>query len=154
MRYGECGMKIGELAKLTGLTASRIRFYETAGLLKAASRRANGYREYPPEAAPVLEIIDSAQRAGFSLEQIRHLLPLGDGHWDHGELLEALKGKVAEIEAMQKRLKENRAQLLVAIQSIQSRPEGISCSDNTKRVLEQLRGKGVVSSRRRSARCP
>jgi DNA-binding transcriptional MerR regulator len=28
-------MKIGELAKLSGLTASRIRFYEASGLIQA-----------------------------------------------------------------------------------------------------------------------
>ncbi len=146
------GMKIGELAKLTGLTASRIRFYEAVGLIKAVTRQGNGYRVYPPEAASILEIIDSAQRTGFSLEQIRHLLPVGDGGWDHEELLETLKAKVTEIETLQKRLKENRAQLLVAIKSIESRPLGITCPDNRKRVLDQLRGSGVVSERSKSAR--
>lgn len=145
-------MKIGELAKLTGLTASRIRFYEAAGLIKAVTRQANGYRVYPPEAASILEIIDSAQRTGFSLEQIRHLLPVGDGGWDHAELLQALKTKVTEIETLQKRLKANRAQLLVAIESIEGRPLGITCSDNRKRVLDRLRGRGVVSARNKPAR--
>ena len=145
-------MKIGELSKLTGLTASRIRFYEKAGLIKAVERKANGYRDYPPEAAWILEIIDSAQRAGFSLEQVRHLLPLGEASWDHQELLDTLKAKVAEIEALQKRLKESKAQLLVAIESIESRPEDITCADNKKRVLDQLRGKGVVSTQRKAAR--
>lgn len=145
-------MKIGELAKLTGLSASRIRFYESAGLVKAVTRLANGYRDYPPEAAWILEIIDSAQRAGFSLEQIRRLLPLGDGHWDHEELLVALKHKLTEIDALQKRLKENKAQLLTAIDSIESRPSGITCTDNKQRVLNQLREGGVVSSRRKPVR--
>lgn len=145
-------MKIGELAKLTGLTASRIRFYESAGLLQAVARRANGYRDYPPDAASILEIIDSAQRAGFSLAQIRHLLPLGDGSWNHDELLVALREKVAEIEVLQKRLKRNRAQLLVAIDSIQDRPDGIDCADNRMRVLDRLRGKGVMATRRKPAR--
>jgi len=145
-------MKIGELSRLTGLTASRIRFYEKAGLIKTVERQANGYRDYPQEAAWILEIIDSAQRAGFSLEQVRHLLPLGEGSWDHHELLDTLKAKVAEIEALQKGLKQSKAQLLVAIDSIESRPEGISCADNKKRVLDQLRGKGVVSTQRKPVR--
>ncbi len=145
-------MKIGELAKLAGVTASRIRFYERAGLIPAVARQANGYRDYPPETASMLEIVDSAQRAGFSLEQIRHLLPVGDGSWDHGQLLVALKAKVAEIDALQMRLKRSKAQLLLAIDSIGNRPAGISCEDNRKRVLDQLRSKGVVSSRRKPAR--
>jgi DNA-binding transcriptional MerR regulator len=84
-------MKIGELAELSGLTASRIRFYEATGLIMAVERAANGYRDYPPEALSMLEIIASAQRAGFSLEQIRNLLPTGQGSWQHDELVDALK---------------------------------------------------------------
>ena len=40
-------MKIGELARRTGLTASRIRFYESLGLLPMVDRMPNGYRHYP-----------------------------------------------------------------------------------------------------------
>jgi DNA-binding transcriptional MerR regulator len=148
---GGSSMKIGELAKRTGLAASRIRFYESAGLLHPVPRQANGYRDYPPESASVLEIIDSAQRAGFSLEQVRRLLPLGGGSWDHDALLVALKAKVAEIEALMEHLRQSRTQLMVAIDSIESRVDSTSCGDNRTRVLEQLRGKGVVASRRKSA---
>lgn len=63
-------MKVGELAKLSGLAPSRIRFYEASGLLKSVTRRANGYREYAPETVWILEIITGAQSAGFSLDEI------------------------------------------------------------------------------------
>lgn len=43
-------MKIGELAARSGLTSSRIRYYEQIGLLKPVGRRTNGYRSYGPEA--------------------------------------------------------------------------------------------------------
>lgn len=138
-------MKIGELAKLTGLSASRIRFYESAGLLTAAKRQANGYRDYPAETVSMLEIINSAQGAGFSLEQIRHLLPLGDGSWNHDDLVQALRTKAAEIDALLKQLKQSKAQLLIAIDTIESRPDDIDCVDNRIRILEQLRGKGVMT---------
>lgn len=48
-------MKIGELAKRSGLTASRIRFYEAAGLITAVERQSNGYRDYSPDAVWMLE---------------------------------------------------------------------------------------------------
>ena len=54
-------MKIGELASRSGLTQSRIRFYEKIGLLKTVDRRANGYRVYPPTALTVLELIATAR---------------------------------------------------------------------------------------------
>ena len=79
-------MKIGELAKRTGLAASRIRFYEKMGLLKMVDREANGYRLYPEEAVLVLELIKSAQEAGFSLEELRHVMPPDLNQWEHSKL--------------------------------------------------------------------
>lgn len=105
-------MKIGELAKLTGLATSRIRFYEASGLIRS-QRKANGYRDYAADTVWILELVTGAQGAGFSLEEIARLLPSGDGAWQHGELLEGLRRKVAEIEALQRRLEQNKAQLLV-----------------------------------------
>ncbi|HGF9818056.1 TPA: MerR family DNA-binding protein, partial [Pseudomonas aeruginosa] len=76
------------------------------------------------------------------LEEIARLLPSGDGAWQHGELLEGLRRKVAEIEALQRRLEQNKAQLLVAIESIENKPDGLQCTENTQRVLERLREEG------------
>lgn len=82
-------MKIGELARRSGLTASRIRFYEASGLI-AAQRLGNGYRDYPEQALAVLELIACGQQAGFSLEEMRHLLPSpGQVHGNHERMLEA-----------------------------------------------------------------
>lgn len=135
-------MKIGELAKLSGLTASRIRFYESSGLIRSVERKANGYRDYGPEAVWILEIIAGAQNAGFSLEEIRNLLPVSSDAWRHDELLESLKRKVGEIEMLQKRLEQNKAQLLVVIEGIETKPEGLLCSENTQRLLDRLREDG------------
>ncbi|MDE1007115.1 MAG: MerR family transcriptional regulator [Paraburkholderia fungorum] len=145
-------MKIGKLAELSGLSASRIRFYEASGVIKAVERTANGYRDYPSEALTILEIIASAQRAGFSLEQIRHLLPTDQGSWQHESLVEALKQKVTEIEEMQERLNQNRAQLLIAIESIENRPANLDCSDRKEWVLGRLRDNGVVPERKKGSR--
>lgn len=138
-------MKIGELAKLSGLSASRIRFYEASGLIHAVDRKANGYRDYPPEAASMLDIIASAQSAGFTLDEIRHLLPIAsEGHWQHEELLQAIQRKVVEIETMQKRLEATKAKLLTAYESIKNRPEDLSCVDRAKWVLDRFHEEGTA----------
>lgn len=64
-------MRIGELARRTGATASRIRFYEDKKLLPAARRDSNGYRNYADSAVATLQFVDQAQRLGFSLSEIR-----------------------------------------------------------------------------------
>ncbi|WP_199085384.1 MerR family transcriptional regulator [Bosea sp. ASV33] len=133
-------MTIGELAKRTGLTNSRIRFYESAGLLQTVDRRPNGYRTYPPEAVLVLELITTAQKAGFSLDEIRKLLPPGLDHWDHAALIAALRRKVADIETLETRLKESKAQLVALIADIEAKPDDMDCVANARRVLSRVLG--------------
>ncbi|MFK3815046.1 MerR family transcriptional regulator [Pseudomonas sp. NPDC089407] len=128
-------MKIGELAQRTGLSASRIRFYEASGLI-AARRLGNGYRDYPEHVVRALEIITCGQQAGFSLEEMRNLTDAaGAAEGGHGLLLASLKRKVAEIEAMQQRLAQNRAQLLAVIAGIEGKPQGMNCEENARRLV-------------------
>ncbi|GBR08618.1 MerR family transcriptional regulator [Gluconacetobacter liquefaciens] len=133
-------MKIGELANRSGLTPSRIRFYERIGLLKAVDRKANGYRSYPAEAVTILGLIALAQGAGFSLDEIRALLPADLEHWEHDALAGALTRKVADIETLQARLARSKAHLLHVIDEIEARPDDIDCATNARRVLTRLLG--------------
>lgn len=137
-------MKIGDLAKQSGLTASRIRFYEASGLIQAVDRKANGYRDYPPEAVAILDIIASAQSAGFTLDEIRQLLPVAsEGGWQHEALVEAIQRKIADIEAMQRRLTDTKRQLTAVLTGIKDRPEDLNCVDRAKWVLERLHAEPV-----------
>ena len=134
-------MKIGELAKLTGLATSRIRFYEASGLIRS-QRKANGYRDYAADTVWILELVTGAQGAGFSLEEIARLLPSGAGGGPPGEGLDGWRRPVAARAPLQRRLEQNKAQLLVAIESIENKPDGLQCTENTQRVLERLREEG------------
>jgi len=131
-------MKIGELATRTGLPTSTIRFYEARGLLNAVSRQANGYRSYPPEAVAVLSIITSAQQTGFSLEEIKQVLPQDMTDWQHDALIGMLKKKVEDIEAMRARLAQNQALLVSLMNLIEARPDEMDCRDNALRVMAQM----------------
>ncbi|MFB7327109.1 heavy metal-responsive transcriptional regulator [Streptomyces sp. NPDC056190] len=65
--------RISQLAKRSGLPATTLRFYETAGLL-SAERTASGYRVYGEDAVERLAFISSAKLLGLALEEIRELL--------------------------------------------------------------------------------
>ena len=132
-------MQIGVLAKRTELTVSRIRFYEARGLI-SAGRRANGYRIYSPAALLALNIITSAQDAGFTLEEIRRLLPGDQPGGQVGALLGALRKKVADISLMERRLARTRLQIEALIADVEDRPEGLTCQANIERVLKQFEG--------------
>jgi DNA-binding transcriptional MerR regulator len=132
-------MKIGELAKRSGLAPSRIRFYEASGLIQGVQRQGNGYREYGPEALWTLELISSAQCAGFSLDEIRTLLPDHRAQWQPDELVANLERKLAEIEAMQQRLATTKRKLQVAIKSVKTAPRKADFAERAQWMMEQLR---------------
>ncbi|WP_339446855.1 MerR family transcriptional regulator [Pseudomonas sp. EA_5y_Pfl2_R50] len=133
-------MKIGELAQMSGLNASRIRFYEAQGLIPKVERQGNGYRRYPPQVLQTLNIIQRAQQAGFSLDELKTLLPHPvTGDFNEQALVASLMRKVEQIEAMQVHLAENRAQLLAVIDGITSRPEGMACHANAERVMQSFK---------------
>jgi MerR family transcriptional regulator, redox-sensitive transcriptional activator SoxR len=66
-------MTIGELANRMGVRTSAIRFYERKGLLPAP-RRVNGRRIYDADTVQKIRIIQVAQMAGFTVEEIHTLL--------------------------------------------------------------------------------
>ncbi|MET9265399.1 MerR family transcriptional regulator [Amycolatopsis sp. NPDC004079] len=66
-------MRIGELAKATGVTTRALRFYEEQGLLTAA-RSHNGYRQYDESAIERVANIRYLLDSGLAMEDIR---PLG-----------------------------------------------------------------------------
>lgn len=71
-------MRIGETAAAAGLTAKTLRFYEDRGLLPAADRAPNGYRNYSEETVSRLEFIRRGRTAGLTLAQIGDILSVRD----------------------------------------------------------------------------
>lgn len=68
-------MLIGALAEQTQISRDTLRFYEKIGLI-ASKRRANGYKEFLPQTVDQLKFIKLAQQLGFSLQQIKTILPV------------------------------------------------------------------------------
>lgn len=69
-------VKIGQVAKKTGLSVDAIRFYERAGLLPRPFRTGGGYRLYDQGDVADLEFIQRAQQLGFSLKEIGELFSI------------------------------------------------------------------------------
>jgi len=67
-------LKIGELAKQTGVAVGTLRYYESLGLLEPALRSSSGYRYYTADAARQVQFIKKAQRLNFSLQEIQQIL--------------------------------------------------------------------------------
>jgi MerR family transcriptional regulator, redox-sensitive transcriptional activator SoxR len=93
-------LTIGEVARLTGIRTSALRYYEEEGLLPAP-RRVNGRRRYSPSILLVLAVLRFAQQAGFTLAEIRTLLHGFGADMPLGASWESLaRAKLAELDAL------------------------------------------------------
>lgn len=70
-------MRIGQIADAAGVRVSLIRYYEAIGLLPEADR-VSGQRRYDQSVLRRLAVIDVAQRAGLSLDEIKDLVDHGN----------------------------------------------------------------------------
>jgi DNA-binding transcriptional MerR regulator len=66
--------RIGELARLSGLSAKTIRFYSDRGLVPPAERTDAGYRMYDERALARLELIRALRELGASLADVERVL--------------------------------------------------------------------------------
>jgi Cu(I)-responsive transcriptional regulator len=93
-------MKIGELAKRTGVGIDAVRYYEREGLLPQASRLASGYRVYDENDIRRIQFVRRAKALGFTLTEVRELLALsGRPEDDMGGLKAAAAEKLADVES-------------------------------------------------------
>lgn len=69
-------MKIGDAAKQSGVPAKTIRYYEGVGLIEAATRQDNGYRDYSETDVHTLRFISRARGLGFTVKDVAMLLAL------------------------------------------------------------------------------
>ncbi|GLW51773.1 MerR family transcriptional regulator [Streptomyces sp. NBRC 14336] len=67
-------MRIGELARRTGVSVRSLRYYEAQGLLRS-DRTPGGHREYPEAAVDRVIRIQELYAAGLHSDRIRQLLP-------------------------------------------------------------------------------
>jgi MerR family copper efflux transcriptional regulator len=113
-------VKISELAQTTGVTVDTLRYYEKQGLLNAPLRR--GQRVPQPTKHAMLQrvrFVRSAQTLGFSLAQIREILPeLDQGRMGRTGLEARLNAKIAEIDARFAELRALRRELVDTLASL------------------------------------
>ncbi|HEX2772764.1 MAG TPA: MerR family transcriptional regulator [Micromonosporaceae bacterium] len=76
------GLRSGQVAGAAGVNSQTLRYYERRGLLTSPQRSPGGHRLYPSETVTLLRVIKTAQRLGFTLNEVADLLDAGRHH--HG----------------------------------------------------------------------
>lgn len=74
----ESRLRIGALARATGVPVDTIRYYERQGLIDAPARRGAAHRLYPVATVERLNLIRKTRQLGFSLPVVRELIALLD----------------------------------------------------------------------------
>ncbi len=108
--------KIGDLAKLLGVTTHTLRFYEKNGLLSPSQRTEANYRVYNDNDRRTAAFIIQSRELGFSLQDIAAFLSIR-AHKDRHTCEEAKRiadAKIVEIETQIQKLQR----VLVALKRL------------------------------------
>lgn len=111
-------MKIGEVAKRSGVGIETLRFYERQGLLGRPSRTESGYRLYGEEVLNQLDFIKRAQALGFSLAEIGRVMNESRaGQSPCHEVREIVRARLRELDERLADLERYRAELAKTLEA-------------------------------------
>jgi DNA-binding transcriptional MerR regulator len=101
-------LRIGEIARLLGVTPKTVRHYHKLGLIPEPKRSEADYRLYTPQDLFHLRRIRRLQSIGLSLQQIKFILDADD---PDALLQTTLQGLQNELAAQQARIEERRQRI-------------------------------------------
>ncbi len=107
-------LTIGKVAEQTGCHIETIRYYEKEDLLPPPGRSAGGHRLYTTDLIERLVFIRRSRELGFSMQEIRELLSVVDGHQVSCERvkyladthLKDIRSKISDLRRMETTLRE------------------------------------------------
>ena len=105
-------MTIGALAKACGVGVETVRYYQRRGLLAEPQRRSGGVRRYGTDAVARLAFIRRAQDVGFTLDEVKTLLMLGETPNCRGartlaaQKLEVVEARLRDLQRVRRALAE------------------------------------------------
>ncbi|GKX55457.1 heavy metal-responsive transcriptional regulator [Leminorella grimontii] len=105
--------RIGQIAKLAGVTPDTIRYYEKQNMMSHDVRTEGGYRLYTEQDLQRLKFIRYAKQLGFTLESIAELLSIRVEPEQHTcqESKSIVEARLAEVEQKLEELEKMRTSL-------------------------------------------
>lgn len=140
-------LKIGEIARESGVGVEALRFYESRGLIEPATRTQSGYRLYDDAVFARLSFIKKAQSIGFTLDEIAHIISDSThGHTPCADVRRLAAEKLAALEERIRQLQRYRRELRQTVDAWeqQGEAEGEVCG-----LIEGLSGNRTKVPRRK-----
>lgn len=95
-------LRIGQVARLAGVSARTIDYYTQLGLIHEAARSPGNHRLYSAETLKNIKIIKEIQKQHYSLEEIAHLF----AEKEKGEVFEKMVSIRQHLDELQKEITE------------------------------------------------
>lgn len=118
-------LTIGQFAKAVGVGVETVRYYQRQGLL--AIPQTEGIRRYTESDIRQLRFIKNAQKAGFTLKEIKELIAL-DASADHERAYDIASKRLNALDEHIAELQEARNQLNSLANECASKRQGQCCA--------------------------
>lgn len=136
--------RIGEVTRLTGLSADTLRCYEKIGLLPRVGRNPSGIRRYNDTDLSRLRFIQRAQVMDFGLADIAQLLKMRESpRHARAQVRELTRKKLTEVGARLEELKTLRNELQLLLDLCNANSSGCP-------IITDIERRSPASSRRKA----
>ena len=134
-------IRIGDLAKMAGISLRAVRYYEELGLISPASRSAGGFRHFTKEDLNKVLVIRKLQMLDYPLSQIKEIFSLRHSSSTGQEAAPKVLAKL-EDQALEVIYKRNQCNLI------------LDEIDKTKRIVKQCFGCPKQPTKANCSICP
>jgi len=142
-------LKIGEFAKLNGITVKTVLYYHKIGLLGEPERSSGGYRLYGVEELNRVVSIKRLKNLGLNLEQIRGILGCAEEYSSTQSILLSLQ---TELKAQIQALQERTGQIQKLIEEEHANLSEYSCESQSFKMMLDILGSEAEETYKN--RCP
>jgi MerR family mercuric resistance operon transcriptional regulator len=126
MRKEQEALTIGAFARAAGVSVETVRFYQRRCLLDEPDKPYGSIRRYGVADVARVKSVKSAQRLGFSLDEVAGLLALDDGtHCDEARQL--AESKLADVRGKLADLRRIEKVLVTLVRDCSASPATVSC---------------------------
>jgi DNA-binding transcriptional MerR regulator len=144
--HGQIHMKISEIAKLLGVTTSKVRFLEAQALVHPSRNPLTGYRSYDNAAVARLSFIIQAQSFGFRIAELRHLFAEGGERALSSEfVIERMTNKLEELRRDIARVCATRDRLIEGIDEVKARVRRLDDAANRIVVAQPFADRPIAT---------